>query len=311
MLKQLPLGTLVAMTRPGFLIVTAVAILLGLAAAFAVGATIDIAQAAMTLLLGLMTHAGANVLNDYYDALSGADDANAGRISPFTGGARFIQDARVSVRDTFRYALLLLGFVIPCGIWLAQASGTGLLLIGAAGLLIGWTYSAPPLQLMARGLGEAAIALAWSLVVIGASYVQLHRFDTLPVLVSLGYGLMVTNILLVNGFPDAASDAAVSKRTLVVRLGPERAAKLYGAIAVAAHGGLVAMAAGHWLPPAVLWGLLALPLSLTAAVLLWRARRTPQHLKPAIVVTITACVAHGLALSVALIMTKHSAAGMI
>lgn len=299
------------MTRPGFLVATAVAILLGVASAAASGAAIDVASAIATLLLGLIAHAGANVLNDYYDALSGADDVNGGRIAPFTGGARFIQEGRVSERDTLRYALLLFGIVIPCGIWLAQASGPGLLLIGAAGLLIGWTYSAPPLQLMARGLGEPAIALAWSLVVIGASYVQLHRFDMLPMLVSAGYGLMVTNILLINGFPDAASDATVGKRTLVVRLGPALAASLYAGIAVAAHGGLAIMVATGWLPTAAMAGLLSAPLSLVAGVLLWHGRREPQRLKTAIVMTIAASVVHGLALAIAVITSKNSVPGTL
>jgi 1,4-dihydroxy-2-naphthoate octaprenyltransferase len=82
--------------------------------------------------------------------------------------------------------------------------------------------------------------------------------------------LLLANILLINGFPDAESDARVGKRTLVVRLGPAPAAGLYLGLVLLAHGWL---AVSVWLlipPQAALWGLVSLPLSLAAAGLLWR-----------------------------------------
>ena len=63
------------------------------------------------------------------------------------------------------------GLVVVAGLLLALHSGGGLLLIGATGLLLGWAYSAPPLSLMSRGLGELTVAACWWLVVVGADYV--------------------------------------------------------------------------------------------------------------------------------------------
>ncbi len=308
LLLPIPLRTLWSMTRPGFLAATVIACALGIATASVVpGASVDPWRAAVTLLLAAIAHASANVINDYYDDRNGADAANAGRIFPFTGGARFIQQRQVSARDTRRYALLLLAVAITGGSWLALSGGPDLWAIGAAGLALGWTYSAPPLQLMSRGLGEIAVALTWSLIVIGAACVQAGHVDRLPVLCSLSYGLMAANILVVNGLPDAASDARVGKRTLVVRLGPTGAALAYGAIALAAHAGLAVLALQSAIPAAAAWGLLSLPFSLTAAIILWSDREAPHKLRLAIQLTIAAALLHGAAQATGLLLMRSGA----
>ena len=112
-------STLVGATRPAFLSVTLVGILLGLSSAYADGHFRSIVLAALTLLFALVAHAGANVVNDYYDALSGCDAANTERIFPFTGGSRFIQDGRLSTRQTALLAYWLLDSVIPDVFYLA------------------------------------------------------------------------------------------------------------------------------------------------------------------------------------------------
>ena len=176
-----------------------------------------------------------------------------------------------------------------------------MVLLGLAGLLLGWGYSAPPLALMKRGLGEFTVALTWGLVVVGADYVQRGQFFVIPFAVALSYAMLVGNILVINGFPDAQADAQVGKRTLVVRLGAQWAAWSYLLFALLAHGWL---ATGVWLfihPEPALWGLASMPLSLWAFVLLYKHADQPERLTPAIVLTIAAAVVHGLAMSAGLI----------
>ena len=87
-------------TRPAFLSVTFVACLLGLATSAWSGIMVAPLLAAATLFFALLAHAGANVVNDYYDSLSGCDAANSERQFPFTGGSRMIQNGVLSVRAT-------------------------------------------------------------------------------------------------------------------------------------------------------------------------------------------------------------------
>ena len=230
-LAPLSINTWVRMTRPGFLVITVVACILGVSTAVVCGHPIQWGMAAATLLLAVLMHAAANVLNDYHDALNGADDANQHGLFPFTGGARMIQKGEVSLTDTRDLVLALLLFLIPAGLWLAVQTGGGLVVLGLAGLMLGWAYSAPPLALMTRGLGEVTVGLAWLLVVVGADYVQRGAFFFMPWAVGLSYGLLISNILVINGFPDAQADGQVGKRTWVVRMGPRCAVVMYGLLA--------------------------------------------------------------------------------
>lgn len=284
------------MARPGFLSITAVGCLVGIASAQAAGG-VSGAHALLTLLLALLLHAAANMLNDHADALNGADEANTQGLFPFTGGSRLVQRGVVHARDMRNLALVLLVPALLGGLWLAWHSGPALVLVGLAGLLLGWAYSMPPLALMSRGLGELAVGLAWGLMVVGADYVQRGHFALAPLAAGCSYALLIANILIANGFPDAVPDALVGKRTLLVRLAPERAAVLYLALALLAHGGLAAFVALGLLPTPMLWALASLPLSLAGALLLMRHARSPVRLRPALVLGIAAALLHGLGMA--------------
>ena len=301
----LPHWTLwVRMARPGFLVVTAIGCVLGMASAQAAGAFTSAALACVTVVLALMLHAAANMLNDHADAINGADAANTQGLYPFTGGSRMVQTGQVDAQDMHRVAWVLLTLVAVAGVWLAARTGWALLGLGLAGMALGWVYSMPPLALMARGLGEVAVGLAWGLVVVGADYVQRGQFSWQAAAVAAGFAALVANILIGNGLPDAPSDAAVGKRTMVVRLGTQRAAMVYLGLALWAHGALAAWVALHVLAPTALWGLASLPLSLVAVALLWRHHAQPQWLRLALVLGIAAASVHGLALAAGLCATQ-------
>ena len=294
---RLPLLTWWRMTRPAFLMLTVVACLLGTATASACGCGLDIPLALGASLLAVIAHAMGNVLNDLHDARNGADAANSQGVFPFTGGARLIQNGEVSERQTSELVRALLVFLVPAGLLLAVKAGPGVLLLGLAGLLLAWAYSAPPLKLMSRGLGELTVALTWFLVVVGADYVQRRQFFIIPASAAASLALMVAALLVINGVPDAKADAEVGKRTLVVRLGANGAAALYGFLVVLAHGWL---AASVWLlipPKPALWGLVSLPLSLAAWFVLMRRAHEPAQLKPALALTVAATLLHGLGMA--------------
>ena len=285
------------MTRPAFLLLTVVACALGTATAAAGGGGFDPVLALGATLLAVLAHAAGNVLNDLHDARSGADAGNTGGIFPFTGGSRLIQDGVVSERETADLARALLLVLVPGGLLLAVKAGGGVVGLGLAGLLLVWAYSAPPLKLMSRGLGELAVALAWFLVVVGADFVQRRQFFIMPASVALNFAALVAALLLINGVPDAPADARVGKRTLAVRLGPTRTAALYAALTLGAHAWLV-MAVWLRVPPQeALGGLVSLPLSLFASGWLWRQRQHPERLRPALAATVAATLLHGLGMA--------------
>jgi 1,4-dihydroxy-2-naphthoate octaprenyltransferase len=287
-------------TRPAFLTVTLFGCFIGLATAHASGIAIAWPAAIVTLVSALLAHAGVNVLNDYYDALSGTDEMNTERVFPYTGGSRFIQNGVLTLAQTLRFGMALFAVVIFAGIWLTTVSGSGLIFIGLAGLVIGWGYSASPLKLNSRGVGELCVMAGFALVVIGTDYVQRHAFALMPVVASVSYALLVTNVLYMNQFPDRKADAAAGKRHWVVRLAPEQACWGYVMIAVAANAWLLGAVLAGALPAPALIALVAAIPSAQAAADLFRFSAQPRALTPAIRRTVTAALLHGLLLSGAL-----------
>ena len=293
-------------TRPAFLSVTLFGCLVGLSTAYHDGVALAAAKALATLVFALLAHAGINVLNDYYDELNGTDRANTERVFPFTGGSRFIQNGVLNARKTLAYGAALVGIVIVAGLWLTSVSAPNLIWIGAAGLFIGWAYSAPPLALNSRGLGEPCVAVGFALIVIGTDFVQRGAIAALPVAAAVSYALLVMNILFINQFPDRRADEAAGKRHWVVILGPERARWGYVAIGVVAYGFLLWAASSCWLPRVALIALGSAAMTGFAARDLLRYPEQPRRLVPAIKLTIGAATLHGLLLAAALFAAERA-----
>lgn len=302
-LSGLPLW--LAATRPAFLTVTLVGSLIGLATCYFDGLAIDPLKAVLTILFALVAHAGVNVINDFHDDANGSDAANTERLFPFTGGSRFIQNGVLSARATAWFGYALLASIIPPGIWLTLNSAPDLLLIGLAGLFVGWAYSAPPLRLMSRGLGEVAIVIGWLLVCIGTDFVQRGSFAALPVLVGFPFALLVASILFINQFPDRKADELAGKRTLVVRWGTENARWGYLTLILLANLWVLLLVGRSTLPILTALAVFVLPLSMQAGRQLLKFADQPANLRPAIMQTIAACHLHGLLLIVGLLLARH------
>ncbi len=296
-----PLTRYAAATRPAFLTASLMACLIGLAAARHDGIAPDPVLAAVTLLFALLAHAGANVLNDYYDALNGTDAQNTERIFPFTGGSRFIQNGVLTPVQMRNFGFVLLSGVALAGLWLMLRSGPQLLHIGLVGLFIGWAYSAPPFRLNSRGLGELCVTAGFLLIAVGSDFVQRKGFSAAPWAAGLSYALLVANLLYINQFPDRRADKAAGKLHWVARLEVQQARWGYALIVALGCAWLLSSVALGWLPLSCLFALLVLPLSVRAAWLLLRHAAQPQRLGGAIRLTMAAMLAHGALLSFGLI----------
>lgn len=191
---------------------------------------------ALAVLGVILLHLGSNVLNDYFDVKDGTDDANNDYFLQFSGGSRAIELGLISLEGSKRLGWALIAGAGLVGVYLAFATGLPTLIIGLSGLLIGYFYTAPPVRLVARrGLGELGIALAFGpLVTAGVVYVLTQQLDTMAFLIGLPVGLLTANILLINEFPDAKSDATTGKNHLVVTFGKQKSTYIYLAILLSA-----------------------------------------------------------------------------
>jgi len=287
-------------TRPAFLLATIAACLLGLASARLGGVILNDVYAIVAVALALLVHAAVNVLNDYFDALSGTDALNTARVYPFTGGSRFIQNGLFTPQQTAQFGYGLLFLAMLGGLWLVAEAGAGLLLIGGVGVFLGWAYSAPPLSLNSRGLGELCVLMGFLGLVIGADFVQHGSFSWQPVFVGFSYALLVTNLLFINQFPDYKADDLAGKRHWVVRLSPATAARIYPILVLFAFAWSVVMVYLQKLPAITLLAALPLLLALRAARLLQHHYAEPAKLRPAIQLTLLTMLSHAFLLTLLL-----------
>ena len=267
-------------TRLPFLTATFVPILLGIVvAAWTNGFSWWLAL--VTLVGGAFIHLGLNVANDVFDTTSGADEANVNP-TQFSGGSRVVLYGLVSLRNL---ALLSLGFYaagIAIGVALAATRGWDLFWLGVAGALLSFFYTAPPLRLVHRGLGEIVVALGFGpIMALGAYFVQAQEYDLEPLLVSLPVGILIALVLYVNEVPDRPADAAAGKRTLPVRLSKDTVVNGYAAAVVLAFGLIAVFAiSGLIVRPAII-ALLAAPLALPVYRALRESYDQPYALMPA------------------------------
>ncbi len=258
---------LVLATRPAFAPASLASVIIGSAWGYRVSGRFSWSLATLALLATLCVHLAANVLNDVSDELSGADRGNEARIFPYTGGSRFIQNGVMDLHDMTVWGVTLLGIATVLGLVLLELRGLGVLAFGLAGIALGLAYSLPRIQLVARGLGEATIAIAFGVLpVAGAAWLQSGRLDGASVLISVPVGLWVAAILLMNEVPDRAADGRAGKATLVVRLGLAPTRRVYLALQAGASLALM-LAAVLGLIPAWAAGtsLLLLPAAWYAA----------------------------------------------
>jgi 1,4-dihydroxy-2-naphthoate octaprenyltransferase len=162
-------------------------------------------------------------------------------------------------------AVFAAAFVI--GLGLIHWGGPWMLAIGVASILCGVAYTGGPWPLGYHGLGDLFVFIFFGLVAVTTTYfVQAGRISAYAFLAAVPIGLLASNILLVNNYRDAETDAAANKRTLVVRFGLRYARSQFAVCLCGAFAVPVAFkAAGYG------WGIL---LPLLASPLAWsHARR--------------------------------------
>jgi 1,4-dihydroxy-2-naphthoate octaprenyltransferase len=264
---NLKLRTLFLASRPQFLTASMGPVLVGSALGFAVAGTFNWTLFLLAFFGMMSLQAGANIVNDYFDSASGNDWVNK-NVTPFSGGRQFIQQALLSPNATLLTGIFFfaLGGALGVVILLITQS-IFILIIGLAGILGGFFYTAPPFKFGYRGIGEVIIAFLFGLLpVYGSYYLQTGKIDYLPLSAGCVIGILVFLIIFANEFPDFAADKQVNKRTLVVRYGVKPCVWIYRIVCLSTFPiALAGILAGRMMIlPSMLYLVLGLPVAIAA-----------------------------------------------
>jgi 1,4-dihydroxy-2-naphthoate octaprenyltransferase len=248
-------------------------------------------------LLGVsLAHLSANTANDFFDWKSGVDNLNADYVVPYSGGSRMIQLGVITPQGMLRTSLFLFVTAAIAGTYIATVAEIWpqVAVLAVLGAAFGILYTAPPVKLAARGLGEIVIALAFGpMLVAGATLVQTGTIELRALLAGIPIGLLTSAIIWVNEFPDVRGDASGGKRTLVVRLGLDRAKWGYVLLLILSYTFLIGFVLMEALPKQALVGLISLPLAFYVTRQLFRNYRS-RSIKRVMAGTIYLHLAAGL-----------------
>jgi 1,4-dihydroxy-2-naphthoate polyprenyltransferase len=179
---------------------------------------------------------GTNLSNDYSDARRGADSED--RLGPVRVTAGGLMPPRRVLVGTY----VAFGIAVAAGIYLAAVAGWELLAVGALSIAAGVLYTGGPRPYGYAGLGELFVFLFFGVVAVnGSYYVQTEELSWEAFALSVPVGLLAAAILVVNNVRDIDTDRRAGKRTLAVKLGRERARRLFTAM----------VALSFLLPPAI------------------------------------------------------------
>jgi len=248
------------LTRPFSWTATLVPVAVGAAVAGPQGP----AAAVLPLLaLGVvLAQAGTNAINEFFDVARGVDTASSRRAS------RVLLERRLPPRTVYvgGLALLALGVVTAAAVSALLGLGPIPLLFGAAGALLGYAYTAPPLALKYRGLGLPVVALVMGpSMVLAAQYVLSGRWSEAALWASLPVGCLVGAIVLANDLRDLDGDRAAGIRTSGIVLGQRAGWAVYLALLAGAFATLAVGVAVHALPWQALLAVGSAPLAVQVA----------------------------------------------
>jgi len=202
-------------------------------------------------------------------------------------------------------SLFFFGAATLIGLYLTFISGPLLPIFIAVGLVSGFFYTAPPFNWVSKGIGEFLVGINFgALMTLGAYYVQTQALAIEPVLASIPVSLLIAGVLYINEFPDYAADKAVGKKTLVVRLGRDKAVYGYALIVLGAYVSVFLAVLFGVAPLYVLLALVPLPLAFESVRHAFKFHSKSSSLVPSNAVTIVLHLVTSLLISFGYLMSR-------
>jgi len=241
-----PVSKWLYLTRAGVLPMTLVsAAVAGLVAAYR-DADVQWGWFALAAAGIVLAHMANNLMNDLFDVQVGTDTEDYPRnlYSPHP-----VLSGVITKRGLALLALAVNVVCLAIMIVLAVAQGWPIILFALGGFLLSAAYTAPPLRLKKRGLGEPTVIAVWGPLMVGGCYYA--ATGTIPgavILASLPYAVLCTTVLMGKHVDKLALDQRDGTHTLPVILGEARARRVTQGMFVAFYAGVVALVIARVLP---------------------------------------------------------------
>ena len=227
--------------RPPFLILTPACVLLGLGTAVWTSGRVNAFYFVLVLIGAVCAHISVNAFNEYFDFKSGLDFRT--QRTPFSGGSGTLQEKPHLAGWALRTAIVAMVIIVLVGVYFFTVWGLSFLPLGLLGLVVvllytPWFTHNPFLSLISPGLGFG------TLMVMGTHLALTGQYSWSAFIASLVPFFLVSDLLLLNQFPDVEADRSVGRKNLLIVFGWRTGSYVYGAFLLLAYASIVA---GVWL----------------------------------------------------------------
>jgi 1,4-dihydroxy-2-naphthoate octaprenyltransferase len=253
--------------RAPFLLLPPACVAVGVGTAYMQTRAVNWLNVLLILVGALAAHICVNVFNEYFDFKSGLDAKTAR--TPFSGGSGTLPAHPELAKAALLLACAALAITAAVGVYFTWLQGWQLLPLGIFGLIllvtytIWWVYN-PILCLVAPGLGFGV------LMVMGTHFALTGTYTWASFVASLAPTFLVSNLLLLNQFPDMEADRTIGRRHFPITIGRKASSLLYGSFLLLAYLSIVVGVVLALLPVFSLVALLT-------AILAWQAWQGASH----------------------------------
>ena len=244
--------------RAPFLLLPPCCVLLGMATAARQAGTFRPLHAVLAVIGALAAHVCVNAFNEYLDFRSGLD-AKTSR-TPFSGGSGTLPHHPEAASKAIAIVIVSAAVVACIGVYFCIVRGFGLMWAGVPGLAAvllytPWATRRPLACLIAPGFGFGTC------MVNGTHFALTGSYSWAALIASFVPFFLVSDLLLLNQFPDAEADRSVGRSHYPITIGRGASAKIYAAFLVLTYISIVLGAATGIFPGTALLGILTLPLA--------------------------------------------------
>lgn len=283
--------TIIKSTRPSFLILTPICLLLGWSFVFAKQEDFSSLLLVLSFTGAMLAHISVNTLNEYLDFKSGLDLIT--KRTDFSGGSGALPENPNMANSVLFIGIFSLFMTCIIGLFFIFYYSWQILPLGLAGIIIIVTYTRwlnkrPFLCLLSPGFGFGI------LMVLGANFTLTGEYSSPLFVVSLIPFFLINNLLLLNQYPDVEADKKVGRYHLPIAFGISYGNVIFGVFILLTMAVIISAVTFQTLPMLSLIALLPLPLSLFSLAGAIKFRESignhPQYLAANVVATIAAII---------------------
>ena len=246
--------------RLPFLVLPPACVALGAATAVWTEGKINLFYLLLAFIGAVSAHISVNALNEYDDFKSGLDFKT--RRTPFSGGSGVLPKIPEKAHYALITRLVTLAITVLIGIYFLFVRGMWLLPLGILGIInivtyTRWSVRSSFICLIAPGLGFGP------LMVMGIDFVLTGSYSWTSFVASLVPFFLVSDLLLLNQFPDVEADKGVGRNHLPIAIGRKASVKVYTVFLAGAYMSIIFGYHTGVLPPECLIALATVVLAIT------------------------------------------------